>query len=298
VAVESYWLAECNSRGQVEELLESNTDITQRKRLQEHLEEEVDARTAKVREAIAEVEHMSYSMVHDMRAPLRAMQSFAHILEEECPDCRHPPGSEYLGIIRQSSMRLDRLITDALTYSRVVSTEVPLAAVKIGPLLHGIIETYPNLQPRVADIVVDVGNVSVLANESLLTQCFGNLLDNAVKFVVAGVRPSVRIWAEEIGGLENSAGQAAVIRIWFEDNGVGIRKDAQERIFRMFQRMHAEGEFPGTGIGLTIVKKALERMNGQVGLESEVGKGSRFWVELPEAIVPEAEEQVHLAQVF
>ena len=107
VVLESFWLAELNQQGQVDELLESNTDITERKRLQEHLQEEVDAR-------IAELEHMSYSMVHDMRG-LRCgpCKSFAHILEEDCPDCRHPPGSEYLAVIRRASPSASRGIVSS-----------------------------------------------------------------------------------------------------------------------------------------------------------------------------------------
>ncbi|HZQ48591.1 MAG TPA: ATP-binding protein, partial [Verrucomicrobiae bacterium] len=126
---------------------------------------------------------------------------------------------------------------------------------------------------------IDFEELTVVGNESLLTQCFGNLLDNAVKFVAPFVRPCIHVWAEEIQGRESG-----IVRIWIEDNGIGIPKGAQEKIFRMFHRRHTEAEYPGTGIGLTIVKKAVERMNGRVGLESEPGKGSKFWIDLPKAV--------------
>jgi signal transduction histidine kinase len=267
-----------------------NLDITERKRLQDHLEEVVAERTAKLREALAELEHMSYSMVHDMRAPLRAMDSFAGIMQAECADCQRPPGRNYLERIRESSSRLDALITDALNYNEVVRENLPTTSVELGRLLRGMLQSYPNLHPRAADITLEFTELFVLGNESLLTQCFGNLLGNAVKFVAPGVRPRVRIWAEP----STINPQPSTI-IYVEDNGIGIPKEAQEKIFRMFQRMHRESEYPGTGIGLTIVRKAVERMNGRVGLESEPGKGSKFWVELPRPSRAQAQKPLQRA---
>ncbi len=278
VIVQSYWMAELNAQGDIQELLESNTDVTERKRLQEHLEEEVEMRTEEVRETLAELEQMSYSMIHDMRAPLRAMQGFAHILEEDCPDCQHPPGADYLQRIREGSVRLDRLVTDALNYNRVLREDASVTRLDIGKLLRGLIDTYPSLQSHVADINLEFEGLYVLGNESLLTQCVGNILENAVKFVAPGVRPSVRIWSEE------RYDDSGMVRIWIEDNGIGIQAEAQDKIFRMFQRMHHEDEYGGTGIGLAIVKKCIQRMDGHVGFESEIGKGSKFWIELPKAV--------------
>ncbi len=267
----------------------------------EVLEQLVEVRTARLREAMTELQHMSYSMVHDMRAPLRAMQSIATMIEQESTDCSRPPGLDYIRRIRVSANRLDRLITDALNYNRVVGEELPLTAVEVRSLLRGMIETYPNLQPSAADINIEFNDLAVLGNESLLTQCLGNLLGNAAKFVAPGVKPRIRLWAETLGqrdvaksnkpdqspaaASQNPQTPAATrfVRIWIEDNGIGIPKDAQEKIFRMFQRMHREVEYPGTGVGLAIVRKAAERMGGRVGLESEPGQGSRFWIELPNA---------------
>jgi signal transduction histidine kinase len=267
--------AEESLRAARQQLAEANAD----------LERKVQERTAKLREAVAELEQMSYSMVHDMRAPLRAMQSFAGLMQEECEGCRRPPGLDYLGRIRESSDRLGRLITDALNYNRVVRENLPIAPVDLGRLLRGMVQTYPNLQPPVADITLDLPELVVLGNKSLLTQCFGNLLDNAVKFVAQGVKPCVRVWAEP-----STLNDQPATTINIKDNGIGVPKEAQEKIFHMFQRMHRESEYPGTGIGLTIVRKAVERMNGHVSLDSEPGKGTRFRVELPRlAEAPDAE---------
>jgi signal transduction histidine kinase len=246
--------------------------------LQRHaanLDRLVRERTAKLEEAMAELEHMSYSMVHDMRAPLRAMETFATLAEEVCAGCARPEGLDYFHRIRESTRRLDRLVTDALNYNRVLREELPTAPVQLKRLLQSIIDTYPDLSSTVAEIHLDFEERCILGNESLLTQCFGNLLGNAVKFVAPGVRPRVRVWGA------CPPNEPSKVLVWVEDNGIGIPKEAQGRIFQMFQRMHRESEYPGTGIGLTIAKKAVERMGGRIGLKSEPGQGTRFWVELP-----------------
>jgi signal transduction histidine kinase len=111
----------------------------------------------------------------------------------------------------------------------------------------------------------------VRAHEATLTQILANLLSNALKFVAPGTRPSVRFWAEDRG---NQA------RLWLQDNGIGIPQREQERVFRVFERLNGT-RYPGTGIGLSIVRKGSERMAGKTGLESEPGQGTRFWIELP-----------------
>jgi signal transduction histidine kinase len=113
----------------------------------------------------------------------------------------------------------------------------------------------------------------VIAHEATLGQCLANLLSNALKFMAPDVRPQVRFWAE---------GRNGVDRLWVEDNGLGIPAEQRERVFRVFERLHGS-RFAGTGIGLSIVRKGVERMGGSVGVESEPGNGSRFWIELPKA---------------
>jgi signal transduction histidine kinase len=180
-------------------------------------------------------------------------------------------------------------------------------------LLDGLVQTYPNLQPHKADIRIEPRLPAVLGNEAALTQCFSNLLGNAVKFAKPGAQPHIRIWAElrtpgPESSLESSgsgiparaprdthdpfasaspvAGQPShpaspVVRIWVEDDGIGIPEHSLQRIFDMFQRATTDQE--GTGIGLAIVRKVVERMGGAAGVESQPGQGSRFWVELAKA---------------
>jgi PAS domain S-box-containing protein len=233
-----------------------------------HLEKLVNERTAKLQETIGDLETFSYSIVHDLRAPLRAMQNFARLLVEECGPVNET-AQDYANRITTAAERMDRLIQEVLNYSRVARAELPLAPVNTAALVRSIVETYPALQPPRAQVELNGNLPPVHANEAALTQCISNLLGNAVKFIAPGVTPHVRVWGETVGHR---------VRLHFQDNGIGIEREAHEKIFQMFQRLSKRYE--GTGIGLTIVKKAIEKMGGTVGLESEPGKGSTFSLEL------------------
>jgi PAS domain S-box-containing protein len=237
----------------------------------EELEKQVAKRTASLRETIGDLEAFSYSITHDMRAPLRAMQGFSRMLSEECSPELSADGKDYLRRIATAAERMDRLIIDVLSYSKVARAELPLEEVNVGKLLREIIETYPAFQSPTAEVELDGDFPRVLGAEAILTQCVSNVLNNAVKFVSPGVLPRVRIWAEPVPG-------ETTVRINFKDNGVGINPELHERIFGIFQRVN--NSYEGTGIGLAIVKKSVERIGGRVGLESELGKGSTFWLEL------------------
>jgi signal transduction histidine kinase len=204
-----------------------------------------------------------------------------------------PEVRDYLQRIRISSERMDALVLDALNYNRAVLENLPLEPVDLRELVEGIIRTYPDFQPPKARVWVENALPIVLGNKAGLTQVFSNLLGNAVKFVAPGIYPEVRIRSESseatsslLNGAPRHGLPAPATRVWIEDNGIGIPKEWQHRIFDMFQRVQAGYE--GTGIGLAIVRKMAERMGGRVGVESEPGKGSRFWLELPPSGLPEA----------
>jgi signal transduction histidine kinase len=164
---------------------------------------------------------------------------------------------------------MDHLITDALDYSRISRSEMKLEPLDPAPVIRGIVESYPEFQPPKAQIRIEPGFPRVLANEAALTQCFSNLLGNAVKFVSPGRVPQVAVSAEPRGEF---------VRLSVIDNGIGIPAEYHDKVWQMFQRLSKTYE--GTGIGLSLVRKVVERMNGKVGFQSEPGKGSRFWVEL------------------
>ena len=147
-----------------------------------------------------------------------------------------------------------------------------LKPVDVEHLLQGILDSYPGFQPPQAEIRIEGHLPPVLANEAALTQCISNYLSNATKFMKPGVVPRVKVSADEKNGC---------VRLNFQDNGIGVPREATERIFGIFERLSRDYE--GTGIGLAIVKKAAERMGGSVGVDSEIGQGSNFWLNLKRA---------------
>jgi len=248
-------------------------DITERKQTADVLEQTVVERTAKLKEALSELESFSFSISHDMRAPLRSMQGFAAILIEDCGDEISPEARACLERITASAERMDRLIQDVLTFSRVARTDFVMERVDLDRLIRGIIESYPSLQAPKASISLEGKLPIVLGNAAGLTQCLSNLLGNAVKFVGLDTLPQVRVWAEPI-----TSNATPFVRLYIQDNGIGIPHEAHEKIFEIFQRLSKR--YDGTGIGLAIVKKAVERMGGRVGLTSNPSNGSTFWLDL------------------
>ena len=279
VHVISRWVIDRGLDGKVSAVLETNTDITARlaaeRRLREvndELEMRVIERTGTLKEMVAELEAFSYSLSHDMRAPLRAIQGFAQVLLEEGAKRLLAEDKELLGKITSSALRLDRLIQDVLALSRISAESMTLSRIEIDPIIRNLIAERPEFQPPLAEIQIPGPLPAVCGHEALLTQCVTNFLQNAVKFVPAGVAPHIVIRSEPLPDHQ--------VRLWFEDNGIGIRPEAQRRIFGIFERDHTARGFPGTGIGLAIAKKAAARMDGSVGVESEPNKGSRFWLQL------------------
>jgi signal transduction histidine kinase len=220
-------------------------------------------------EAAAELERMSYSIVHDMRAPLRAIVTFGDLVEAEAAGKLSEEARGYLARMRGAATRMDRLISDMLSYSALVRGQLPLHPVNVAKLVDGVIETYPSLRAHKHEIRVSPDLPVVRGNEAALTQCFSSLLDNALKFVRPGQSPKVAIRAERSNGM---------VKIFVEDEGVGIARHLQDKLFGIFQRGTSAQE--GTGIGLAMVRIAAARMGGRVGVNSEEGQGSRFWIEL------------------
>jgi len=239
------------------------------------LEQTVADRTSSLREAIAQMEEFSYTVSHDLRAPLRAMRTYTDALLEECSEHLDESGRRYLTRIHANSIRLDKMVQDLLTYTRINRAELTMAPVKLDLVVRDIVENYPGMQPDSADIAIEPLGVA-WGYEPSLTQAVANLLTNAIKFVAPRVRPRVKLWSENRGSRR---------RIWISDNGIGVAPEAQARLFQMFERMNPASSYEGNGVGLAIVRKALSRMGGDAGMESDGKTGSRFWIEL--ATVPE-----------
>jgi signal transduction histidine kinase len=223
---------------------------------------------------VAELEAFSYSISHDMRSPLRAMQGYSKALLQDYGPKLEPEAVQSLERIQRAANRLDLLIRDVLAYSRIAKSDIHLKPVALGPLLQDIIAQQPEIENSLRAITICQPLHTVMGHEAYLTQCFSNLIENALKFVQPGVAPQVRIHSET---------REDRIRICVTDRGIGISREHHHRIFQIFGRIHPEKHFPGTGIGLAIVKKAVARMRGESGFESEPGKGSCFWFTLPKA---------------
>jgi len=260
-------------------------DITDRKRVEKELRAakneisrqalelriKVAEHTIQLRQTISELEAFSYSVSHDMRSPLSAMRGFAEILLEDHSAQLDTQGIKYLEKIDAAAGRLDTLIQEVLAYTRALPGELKIEPVDLDVLVCQVIDTYPQLQSGQVDIQIKGVLPRIMGAKAGLTQCMSNLLTNAVKFVAPDINPQVKIHAQRIAG---------DIRLWVEDNGIGIAPKDQARIFQMFARVEHTTAYEGTGLGLTIVRKAVERMGGQMGVESEVGQGSRFWIQL------------------
>jgi len=229
----------------------------------------------RLKEANEELEAFAYSVSHDLRAPLRAMHGFAQALLEDYADLLDHQAQDYARRIVWAAQWMDAMIQDLLAYSRVSRVEMHLRPVGLGQAVQeALARLETEIEERGARVTVEEPLPDVIGHRATLVQVVENLLSNAVKFVAEGVQPRVQVWAEERG---------EHVRLWVADNGIGIAPEYHERIFRVFERLYGVEDYPGTGIGLAIVKKGVERMGGRVGVESDVGRGSRFWIELERA---------------
>jgi signal transduction histidine kinase len=264
------------------------------------LERLVAERTAKLRETVRELEGFSYSIAHEMRAPLQGMQGFARLLADEHSGQLDATARGYLDRITSSASRMDGLIQDVLNYTRLLHEDALLSPTDLDRLVREIIAVYPDWKPPGVEIEIAQPLPWVLGHEGFLTQCISNLLSNAVKFVAPGVTPHVRIWAENrptspsqpswpaANGkvAEGWNADGPVVRLCVGNNGIGIAVKDRERVFRMFDRINPAADFEGTGIGLTIVRTAAERMGGRAGFDALPAGGSTFWIELKKAPEP------------
>ncbi len=270
------------SNGQPKYFISIVEDISDRKaaeaalqRLNATLEQQVAARTAQLTELNQELETFTYSVSHDLRAPLRVMYGFAQALQEDYGDQFDDLARTYSDRISENAMHMSGLIDDLLNYSRLTQTQIRLQPTDLNRVVQTALQQLDaDIQAR--QVVFHVADLPpVMAQRSILTQAVANLISNAIKFVQPPMQPIVRISAQVE---ENS------VRLSVEDNGIGIAPEHQDRIFRVFERLHGIETFPGTGIGLAIVRRGLDRMGGRVEVESQLGHGSRFSIVLPLAL--------------
>ena len=252
---------------------EINRDLTDRNRLMDQVQQharDLEERIAERDRSMADLESFNYSVSHDLRAPLRAIEGFAAALHEDLPAAQSIEVREDLRQIGNAVRRMNALIDDLLDYSRVSRADMEMAEVDLHDVMGGVLQIDPAASIRTAI----APGVRVRAQPSALTQALLNLVDNALKFHKPGLPPAVDIVALR---------QDNTVRITVTDDGIGIAPEHHERIFQIFQRLHTASAYPGTGIGLALVKRIVERFGGAVGVESEAGTGRTFWIDVPAA---------------
>ena len=239
------------------------------------LEHCVQTRTAELAATVKYLEGLLYHIGHNLRAPLRAMEGYASILVEEYAAKMAPAARDYSAHISDAAKRMDELIHDLLDYGRLGYIQLDLTEVDLGVILKRVLFRL-GFEIRTRDATVSVlGDLpQVHAHAEVLEQVLTNLVENAIKFTAPGIRPAVHIQAEI---------RMSTIRLWIEDNGIGVPQAFSERIFEPFETLPTGQSTSGTGIGLAIAKQGAQRMGGKIGFQPNPLGGSRFWIELPKA---------------
>ncbi len=242
-------------------------------RLNEELELRVRERTVQLECKVREMETFAYSVSHDLRAPLRGIDGYSRLLLEDHAEQLDTPGRTFLSNIRQSTAWMNRLIDDMLAYARLERHPWKKDKVSIRDVVAQLLgECQQEIQARGASVSVHVQNEELFIDAAALKMVVRNLLDNALKFTSKVKNPKIKIKVDETE-------RAYIVSV--EDNGVGFDKKYAEQVFEMFQRLHRLEDFPGSGVGLAMVRKAVERMGGKAWALSEPGLGATFFFEIP-----------------
>jgi len=237
------------------------------------LEKRVQQRTEQLQAANKELETFTYSVSHDLKAPLRGIDGYSKLLLVEYGESLNDEAVHFIKTIRSSTLQMHQLIDDLLSYSRLERSELKKKKIELKPFVESLLGSYRGvLNEKGFSLHIDIPDTKIIADETGLSISLRNLIENAIKFTDGTSYPMI-----EIGLDENPENWILKVK----DNGVGFDMKYHDRIFEIFQRLHHAEEFPGTGIGLAMVAKALQRMHGKTYAESSPGQGSTFFIELP-----------------
>jgi signal transduction histidine kinase len=241
--------------------------------LNTELEQRITARTAALNAKSKELETFAYSVAHDLKAPLRGIEGYSRLLLEEHTANLNEEARTFVKTIRSSSEEMDQLIEDLLDYSRMERRELKTDRIELRTFVNSVVDQKKvEAAARGVDITIDVNGGFVHGDLNGLSQALKNYLDNAIKFSKGSADPRIEIGADET---ERSC------RLWVRDNGLGFDMKYKDRIFDIFERLNRSEDYPGTGIGLAIVRRAMERMGGKAWGEGEPGRGAKFYLEIP-----------------
>jgi signal transduction histidine kinase len=241
-------------------------------RLNAELETRIEQRTAALNAKGRELEAFAYSVAHDLKAPLRGIDGYSRLLLADYADLLEGEGLTFLQTIQSSIDEMNQLIDDLLAYSRLERRELQTDRIELAPIVNLLVQEKRREEVRSIDFVVDLNGSAVLADASGLSQSLRNYLDNAVKFSRKMDHPRIEVGAKD---------DAKSCVVWVRDNGIGFDMKYHDRIFDIFQRLGVTEDYPGTGIGLAIVRKAMDRMGGRAWAESKPGAGATFYLEIP-----------------
>jgi PAS domain S-box-containing protein len=276
-AIGSYWRHRHAPSELEVQLLQTLADAAARAvenvHLLNELEDRVRQRTAQLEAVNRELETFSYSVSHDLKAPLRGIDGYSKLLNEDYGDRLDAEGRRFLQNIRLGAAQMHELIEDLLDYSRMERRSLQSARLDLSALVQAVLaERLPETAPAEVLVRLQAPDLSVLADRDGLAIVLRNLLENALKFSQKAQPPSIEIGAR-------TEGDKAIL--WVRDNGIGFDMKFHDRIFDIFQRLERAEDYPGTGIGLALVRKAMQRMGGRVWAESAPGAGATFFLELP-----------------
>jgi signal transduction histidine kinase len=259
-------------------------DITERKQAEEalreakiNLEYKVNERTAQLVAKSKELENFCYSVSHDLRAPLRGIDGYSRLLLESYHERLDEEGRSFLKNVRAATKHMTDLIEDLLAYSKLERRTPSSILLRLSTFISNLLGQFQNVVGNVR-LTVRVDDFHVNADPDALAIALRNLIDNALKFSRHAAKPAIEILAEARDG-------NCIISV--RDNGIGFDMRFYDKIFEIFQRLHRVEEYPGTGIGLAMVQKAMERMGGRVWAESQLGAGAVFFLQLPLLSRPE-----------